>query len=253
MCFWYYFFGIFGILIVLIIVFGFPRKKNTSRTPNLEGIDDPQVAKAFERMSNFLPFELLRRKVISKLKRFTPQGTLVDLGCGSGNLIVQMAKKLPSLNLIGLDISSEILEFAKKRAIKKKVADKIEFKLGNAEKMPFENNSIDFLVSTLSLHHWQNPSEVLKEIYRVLKENGIFLIFDFRRDSRKFFYGFLTFVTKVVVPKPLKKVNEPLGSLRSGYTPEEVLQLCAQASFQEVKITPFLAWMFASGKKQGKF
>ncbi|MDD1778455.1 MAG: methyltransferase domain-containing protein [Candidatus Helarchaeota archaeon] len=249
MCFWYYFLGILGFIILLIFIFGFPRKKNTIRAPNFEGLDDPQVAKAFERMSNLPPFELLRRKVISKLKTFTPQGTLVDLGCGSGNLIVQIAKKLPSLNLIGLDISSEILEFAKKRAMEKKIAEKIEFKLGNAEKMPFEDNSIDFLVSTLSLHHWENPSVILKEIYRVLKENGVFLIFDFRRDSRKFFYSFLTFVTKVVVPKPLKKVNEPLGSLRSSYTLAEVLQLCAQCPFQEVKVTSFLAWMFISGKK----
>jgi ubiquinone/menaquinone biosynthesis C-methylase UbiE len=249
MCFWYYFLGILGIIIVTIFVFGYPRKKNTTRTPNMEGLDDPHVAKAFERITNFLPFKLLRRKVISKLKTFTPQGTLVDLGCGSGNLIVQIAQKLPSLNLIGLDIASEILEFAKKRAVEKKVAERIEFKLGNAGKMPFEDNSIDFLVSTLSLHHWETPPEVFKEIYRVLKENGIFLIFDFRRDSRKFFYGFITFITKVVVPKPLKKVNEPLGSLRASYTLEEVLQLCAQNPFQAVKVTPFLAWMFISGKK----
>jgi ubiquinone/menaquinone biosynthesis C-methylase UbiE len=249
MCFWYYFFGILGIIIVLLIIFGYPRKKNV-RTSNFEGIDDPAVAKAFERMTNFLPFKLLRGKFISQLKKITPQGTLVDLGCGSGNLIVEIAEKIPTLNLIGLDISSEILEFAKKRAVDKKMEQKMEFKVGNAEEMPFEDNSIDILISSLSLHHWINPVNVFKEIYKVLKPDGTFLIFDFRRDSRKFFYGFITFVTKIIVPKALKKVKEPLGSLLSSYTPEEVLQFCSQASLQDIKITPFLAWMFISGKKR---
>jgi ubiquinone/menaquinone biosynthesis C-methylase UbiE len=249
MCFWYYFLGILGIIIVLVIIFGYPRKKN-ARTPNIEGLDDPAVAKAFERITNFFPFKILRRKIISQLKKFSPQGVLVDLGCGSGNLIVQIAEKIPTLNLIGLDISSEILEFAKKRAIDKKVEQKIEFKIGNAEQMPFGDGSIDFLVSTLSLHHWLNPLPVFKEIFRVLKENGTFLIFDFRRDSRKFFYGLFTFATRVVVPKPLKKVNEPLGSLRSSYSREETLQFFSQIPFEDVKIKPFFAWMFISGKKK---
>jgi len=249
MCFWYYFLGILGIIVILIIFFGYPRKKN-ARTPNIEGLDDPEVAKAFERMTNFFPFKLLRRKIISQLKKFDPQGILVDLGCGSGNLIVQIAEKLPPLNLIGLDISSEILEFAQKRAIAKKVEQKIEFKVGDAEQMPFEDGSIDFLVSTLSLHHWLNPLNVFQEIFRVLKKDGTFLIFDFRRDSRKFFYGLFTFATKIVVPKPLRKVNEPLGSLRSSYTLDEILQFCSQISFQDIIIKPFLAWIFISGKKK---
>ncbi|GAH99324.1 unnamed protein product, partial [marine sediment metagenome] len=63
--------------------------------------DNPEVAKAFEKMTNFLPFKLLRRKVISRLKKFNPSGKLVDIGCGSGNLIIQIAEKLPKLNLVG--------------------------------------------------------------------------------------------------------------------------------------------------------
>ncbi len=189
MSYWYAFFIIIGIISILILIFGLPRKKST-RQPNIEGLDNPEVAKAFEKMTNFLPFKLLRRKVISRLKKFNPSGKLVDIGCGSGNLIIQIAEKLPKLNLVGVDISSEILELAKKRAIEKKVDNKVEFKNGTVENLPFPNNSVDFIISTFSLHHWLNPIKAFKEIYRILKESGTFLIFDFRRDSRKFFYGF---------------------------------------------------------------
>ncbi|MBA7699333.1 hypothetical protein ES703_108028 [subsurface metagenome] len=94
-----------------------------------------------------------------------------------------------------------------------------------------------------------NPIKAFKEIYRILKESGTFLIFDFRRDSRKFFYGFLTFITKVVAPKALKNINEPLNSIQASYTVDEVHQFFSQVSFQNTEIKPFLTWMFISGKK----
>ncbi|MBA7521338.1 2-methoxy-6-polyprenyl-1,4-benzoquinol methylase, mitochondrial [subsurface metagenome] len=249
MSFWCIFFAIIGIVVILIIIFGFPRKKKSPRKPNIEGLDNPEVAKAFEKMTNFLPFRLLRKKVISKLKDFHPKGTLVDIGCGSGNLIIQIAESFPDLNLIGIDIASEILEFAKKRALDRSLGKRIEFKIGNVEKLPFSNESIDFIISTFSLHHWVNPLKGFNEIHRVLKRDGTLLIFDFRRDSRRFFYGFLTFITKVVAPKALKEVHEPLGSIQSSYAYNEIFQLISQTSFQIPKVKTFLAWMFISIKK----
>lgn len=249
MSFWCIFFAIIGIVVILIIIFGFPRKKKSSRKPNIEGLDSPEVVKAFVKMTNILPFRLLRKKVLSKLKDFNPKGTLVDIGCGSGNLIIQIAESFPDLNLIGIDISSEILEFAKKRALDRGLGKRIEFKIGNVEKLPFSNESIDFIISTLSLHHWVNPVKVFNEIHRVLKRDGTSLIFDFRRDSRKFFYGILTFATKVVVPKALKEIHEPMGSIQSSYAYSEILPLISQTNFQNPKNETFLAWMFISFKK----
>lgn len=249
MSFWCIFFAIIGIVVILIIIFGFPRKKKSPRKPNIEGLDSPEVAKAFEKMTNFLPFRLLRKKVLSKLKDFNPKGTLVDIGCGSGNLIIQIAKSFPDLNLIGIDISSDILEFAKKQALDRDLGKRIEFKIGNVEKIPFSNESIDFIISTLSLHHWVNPVKVFNEIHRVLKRDGTLLIFDFRRDSRKIFYGILTFATKVVVPKALKEIHEPLGSIQSSYAYNEIFQLISQTRFQNPKVKTFLSWMFISIKK----
>ena len=239
---------IVGLIIILILIFGLPRKKS-ERIPSIEGLDNPEVAKAFERMTEILPFKLLRRKVISQLKRLNPSGRLIDLGCGSGNLIVQIAESFPDLDLIGIDISSEILELAQKRAIRNKLDNQLVFKKGNAENLPFSDNSVDFVISTLSLHHRVNPINVFKEMNRVLKPNGTFLLFDFRRNSRKFFYGLLKFATKVVVPKALKKINEPLGSLQAGYISNEIVEIISPIPFQNVDIKPFLAWMFIIVKK----
>jgi len=246
--FWYILISVITIVIILILIFGYPRKR-MERIPSIEGLDDPKVAKAFMRMTKFLPFKMLYKKVVSKLKDLKPSGKLVDMGCGAGNLIIRIAEKFPNLELYGVDISNEILELAKQQAIEKGFEKKIEFKTGTAENLPFSDNSVDFLVSTLSLHHWTNPQNVFQEAIRVLKKDGICLIFDFRRDARKLFYGLFTFATKIVVPKALKKINEPLGSISAGYTPVEVTKFFSQIPFQNVKISPYLAWMFIICKK----
>jgi len=237
---------IIGIIIFFILIFGLPRNKS-SRRPNIEGIDSPEVAKAFEKMTNFLPFKILRKKVLGRINKLNPSGRLLDIGCGSGNLIVQIAEKFPHLELVGIDISAEILKRAKMRANENQ--KEIELKEGSVENLPFSDEYADFIVSTLSLHHWSNPQNAFQEIYRVLKKDGVGLIFDFRRDSRKFFYGFLTFITKVAVPRPLREVNEPLGSIQSSYTPIEVQELFSKISIHNYDICPTLAWMYIQIKK----
>lgn len=245
---WVIFLCIILIVFILILIFSLPRKKS-ERKPSIEGLYSPEVAKAFEKMTNFLPFKILRRRIISELKKYTVNGLLVDIGCGSGNLIVKIAQKFKTIELIGIDISDKILELAKQRAIKDELNERIKFEIGSVENLPLTDNSVDFIISSLSLHHWINPKLAFEELFRILKVNGSLLLFDFRRNSRKFFYGLLKFATKIVVPKALKEINEPLGSLQAGYTAEEVREILSQINIQNIKIKPFLAWMFVSIKK----
>ncbi|MFX1325923.1 MAG: class I SAM-dependent methyltransferase [Promethearchaeota archaeon] len=233
---------------LIFLILALPHKK-CERVPSIEAIDDPDIAKAFEKMTNTPPFKLLRKKVVSTIKKLNPIGTLVDIGCGSGNLIIQIAETFSNLDLLGIDLSEEIISAAIKKAEKNGVKEKIKFEIGSVEKLPFSNNSIDFIVSTLSLHHWSEPVTSFKEISRVLKKDGICLVFDFRRNSRKFFYGLLTFATKIVVPKPLKRINEPLGSLKAAFNTSEIVQLLAEIPSIKFEIKPYLAWMFIKIEK----
>jgi ubiquinone/menaquinone biosynthesis C-methylase UbiE len=201
-------------------------------------------------MTNFFPFKILRRRIISELRHYELQGTLVDVGCGSGNLIVKIANEFKNLDLIAIDVSKEILELAKKRATKAHLDNIVKFKVGGVESIPLEDKSIDFIVSSLSLHHWGDPKLALGELLRIIKDDGIILIFDFRRNSRKFFYGLLTFATKIVVPDALKRINEPLGSLKAGYTAIEVEAFFNDLNINKYLIKPYFAWMFLIIKKQ---
>mgnify|MGYP001072125842 CR=1 FL=1 len=102
---------------------------------------------------------------------------------GLGYLVAEIAKSFPQLSIIGVDISEEMRQKATKNLFSLGLAEKVSFRQGDIQEFPFENNSLDFVVSTLSLHHWLEPKQALEEINRVLKPRGQFLIFDLRRDS----------------------------------------------------------------------
>ena len=92
------------------------------------------------------------------------------LGCGTGE-----ESKLLELcgasakQIIGLDLSAKSIEIAKN------TYPEIEFVVGNMNNLPFENNSFDFVYSSLALHYSSTPEKVYKEVYRIIKTNGLFL------------------------------------------------------------------------------
>jgi ubiquinone/menaquinone biosynthesis C-methylase UbiE len=234
------------LLIIAMLVFG-ARRANVPRQASFEGIDDPEAARAFDRISRFPQFQLLRRMVLRELKKHNPCGTIVDVGCGPGYLVALIAMTFPDVQVIGVDISEEMTDTAARLISNLGLDTQVTFRQGDSQRLPFENGEVDFVVSSLSLHHWSEPVQALWEIQRVLKPGGQFLIFDLRRDAPRLFYGLLKFAQAIVVPSALRRANEPVGSALASYTPTEADALFHAASFRECKIKPGFAWMFIWG------
>ena len=103
------------------------------------------------------------------------KGFLIDVGSGTGFLSIEIAKRAPRLNIYGIDLSPKMVEIASGNA---RGFNNVRFKLANAVELPFENDSVDFIVSTGSFHHWKQPLKVFNECYRVLKANREAWIYD---------------------------------------------------------------------------
>ncbi|MBI4187367.1 MAG: class I SAM-dependent methyltransferase [Chloroflexi bacterium] len=222
---------------------------NIPRQVSREGIENGEAVQAYNRISRWPQFGLLRRMILSEIRACEPEGTIVDVGCGPGYLVAAVAKSFPRLHIIGVDISEEMIQQAARNVSSLGLGERVEFRQRDVKQMPFEDNSVDFVVSTLSLHHWSESKESLEEIHRVLKPEGQFLIFDLRRDARQLFYWLLHFAQRFVVPAELRSVNEPTGSARSSYTPAEVEAIILETPFQQYKIKPGFGWMFIWGRK----
>jgi len=239
-----------AIAVVLVLVRGCIRVR-LNRQVNVEGIDDEEAVKAYGRISRMPQFSVLRHNFVRELKRHNPSGTLADLGCGPGYLLQLIAKEIPQVDLIGVDISEEMLQKAAINLSTLGRDKKVQFKHGDIRKLPLEDDSMDFIVSTLSLHHWSDPKSAFDEIHRVLKHEGQFLLFDLRRDPQRWFFWLIRFAQKVMLrtfgADAIVRLNEPTGSVLSSYTPSEVETLLKATPFARWKLKGGAGWIFLWG------
>ncbi len=233
---------------IIISILGYCRV-TPSRKTSVEGLEDPALAAAYGRVNRWPQFRFVRRMIAGELKKHNPDGIMVDVGCGPGYLVADIARAFPRLHVIGVDIAEEMIQIAADNLSSLGFNERVSFRQGDVQGLPFEDNAADFVVSTLSLHHWPNPKEALEEIHRVLRPGGQFLIFDLRRDARRGFYWLLGFAKTFVVPAAIRRVNEPVGSALSSYTPVESAAFLAGLPFQQWRIKPGPGWMFLWGCK----
>ena len=97
----------------------------------------------------------------------------IDIGCGSGLVTLSIAKKLdPGGHITGVDLSDGMLEFAKAKATRMGLSEKVSFLKSDAEKLGLPSKSADAIVSLYALRHLPNPQAAIDEIFRVLKPGG---------------------------------------------------------------------------------
>jgi len=219
------------------------------RSLGLRGIENPDTAFAYDQISNWPMFSLLRHMVATRLARSKPAGTLADIGCGPGHLTILIAEQFGDLRVIGIDTAEEMVRAGSSKASSLGLEGRLEFRRGDVERLPLPDSSLHLAVSTLSLHHWSNPTSGLGEIYRVLGSGGRLLLFDLRRDSRRIFSWLLRFEQAIVVPRPLRLADEPLGSLLASYTPAELQDLLSRSRFKEWRIEGGVGWLFVWATK----
>ncbi|MDD2665521.1 MAG: methyltransferase domain-containing protein [Methanocellales archaeon] len=116
-----------------------------------------------------------QKKLAQIITEQIKNGTIVDVGSGTGYLAIEIAKAEPRSNVCGIDVSKKMVEIARRNA---EGLANVRFEHGNATDLPFADNSVDFIVSTGSLHHWKRPVKIFDECFRVLKEGKEGWIFD---------------------------------------------------------------------------
>jgi ubiquinone/menaquinone biosynthesis C-methylase UbiE len=224
-------------------------RRARERIPSQEGIDDPEVATAFEWVTRMPQMRWIRHFVTSQASALKDHGEAVDLGCGAGQLVMDLARKAPGIHVTGIDLSENLLGDARQSAQQAGLGERVDFRLGNVEQIPFPDESLDLVISTASLHHWTNPGKVLNEIHRVLKPGGVYYIFDLRRDMALPFYLLIWFATQFIVPAALHRANEPMGSRNASYTAQELADLTQQSRLGRERITSGPIWIVLTGSK----
>lgn len=106
---------------------------------------------------------------------------LLDVGCGGGQSAIHLKDIYPHLLLTGIDLSIDQIARAQKRARRKGFS--IEFKVADAQDLPFPDASFDVVYSFGSAKHWPDPQTGFAECWRVLKPGGELLVADATSDA----------------------------------------------------------------------
>jgi ubiquinone/menaquinone biosynthesis C-methylase UbiE len=240
---WVIFVVIVGIL-TCIAVFG-TRPMRIPREPDRESIGDIEALRAYDRVSRWWIFGYERHIITKTLAEARPQGTLVDIGCGPGYLAASISEKFPGLRVIGLDNDDGVLRIARDNWSHTTV----EFLTADVHRLPFNDRTVDCVVTSLSLHHWTDGQAGLREINRVLKPGSRLLILDLRRDGWRGFYWGLVLTQTLFTPSALRRINGAVGSFWSSYTPTEVKDLLSNPGWQELDIEKHFGWFVARARK----
>lgn len=190
------------------------------------------------------------RKLAARVCLESRPARVLDLGCGTGDLAIDMARKAEAgAEISGLDFSAPMLRIARQKARRSGVGDRIKFVQGEATKMPFPDGYFDcvgiaFAFRNLTYH---NPLREphLAEVRRVLKSGGRYVIVETSQPDNR--------VIKALYHIYLRALAAPLGGWLSGnkgayrylagsathfYAPGEVTDMLLAAGFKKVSYRP---------------
>ena len=111
-------------------------------------------------------------------------GMILDVGTRVGLIVLKMLWQNENFYAIGMDASVSLIDRARETAQAWGLGDRAFFQVGDARKMRLKTDYFDIVVSDLTLHVFDDPLSVLREIHRVLKPTGALLLRDLRRPSR---------------------------------------------------------------------
>lgn len=145
-------------------------------------------ASYYDLVTNFMTLGQARRlrKTTVDQALIKPGDSVLDVGCGTGEVTLLAKTRARTGNVYGIDPAPEMIAVARKKAARKGL--EIDFRVGVIEALPFADSSIEVVTSSLMMHHLPEDLKArgVAEIYRVLKPGGRLLIADFMQPTGTF-------------------------------------------------------------------
>lgn len=165
--------------------------------------------------------ETLRRMPMTDTAR------VLDVGCGTGELLMRLRARYPDAMLAGLDAVEEMLAVAKD-----KLSGREDLRVGYADSLPWRSGSFDVVVSCNMFHYITHPVEALQEMARVVRRGGSLVLTDWCDD----------YLACRVCNFYLRLTNR---AFYKTYKQAECLDLLHKAGFNDVKLERYkISWLW---------
>lgn len=159
---------------------------------------------------------------------------VLEVGCGRGATLLELARR--GANVVGLDYSEEAIALCRKLSETGGTADRSTFVKADAQNMPFHDESFDFVFSVGLIEHFEDPTGILAEQYRVLRNGGYFLV----QVPQK--YSLYTILKKALI-----RIGKwPYGGWETEFSDQEISALVREAGLEPRYVTGYGSFLLAA-------
>jgi demethylmenaquinone methyltransferase/2-methoxy-6-polyprenyl-1,4-benzoquinol methylase len=202
-----------------------------------------KIAPSYDFLNHFLSFGidiLWRKKAIGLLKNLQPK-TILDIATGTGDLAISALSLNPE-KITGIDVSEGMLVFGREKILKLHLEDKIELLSGDAENLPFPDNTFDAITVAFGVRNFEHLDKGLTDMYRVLKPGGTAVILEFSNPKSFPVKQLYNLYSKNILPAMGKLISKDKNaytylpaSVKAFPCGEAFLAILREAGFQETK------------------
>ena len=206
-------------------------------TPKTQ-FDFDRMAGAYDRCNHFfsLGIDYLWRRELVKAANPKIQQRVLDVCCGTGDVVFSFLKHSSAKDVTGLDLSEPMIERAaakQERLVNKKKVwlrnKTVQWTVDSAEATGFEDRSFDFVTCAFGIRNVTDRVGVLKEAHRLLKQRGRVLMLEFSLPANPILRGLYRFYLSVVMPLAGWPVVGSRGPLK--YLAKSIVHWHTQVNF----------------------
>ncbi len=179
------------------------------------------ISGKYDFLNHFLSLgidKLWRKKAVKELRSIQPQ-RILDIATGTGDFALELLKLKPK-EIVGLDISSGMLEVGREKMKKRKVDHVIQMVLGDSENIPYDTAHFDALTVAFGVRNFENLETGLSEMLRVLRPGGKTVILEFSKPKKFPVKQAFGFYSRYIIPFLGKRISKDEKAY--AYLPESV-------------------------------
>lgn len=171
------------------------------------------IARTYDRLNRVMTLSLDRRWRKRAAQCIVSPAKVLDIACGTGDMAIELAKR--GCTVTGVDISEEMLAIAKRKAASANFQlSTVNFQLGNAEALPFDDGEFDAVTCAFGIRNFVHLEKGLEEMARVMKSGGQLVILELSTPDSKLIRPAYNFYTRYIIPR----LGNRIAGNRDAYT-----------------------------------
>ena len=211
-----------------------PYNEEQSKKEQVEKMFD-NIAPTYDKLNHIMSLNIDRiwRRRVMRIVRRAKAHKIMDVATGTGDLAIAMAKRVDRTQILGIDLSEEMLAVARRKIEKQGLEERIMLEKGDAENLHMvASNSIDAVTVAFGVRNFENIERGLSELYRTLKPGGKLVVLEFSMPKNRL----IRWIYSQYAHRLLPRIGGMISKDKQAYTylPDSVEEFPAPERFADM-------------------